>query len=114
MVQPMQTRIACPLILQGTSFLRDDESRNRENSVSIHLEDLIYRPAANGRKTICYALGSEMAGENFWRTFASVAILLAAGLFVTVTSLVTLNAASLVAGNDTCTYYACISLAANN
>ena len=114
MVQPMQTRIAGPSILRAQLFLRDEESQNRKYSVTLNLEVLIYRPAATGRKTISYALGSEMAGENFWRTFAPVAILLAAGLFVTVTSLVTLNAASLVAGNDTCTYYACISLVANN
>ena len=114
MVQPMQTRIAGPSILHGPSFLRDEESRNRENSVTLNLQLLVYRPAATGWKPIYYALGSEMAGEYFWRTFAPVAILLAAGLFVTVTTLVTLNAASLVVGNDTCTYHACISLAANN
>ena len=114
MVQPMQTRIADTSILHGPSFLRDEESQNRENSITLKIDVLIYRPAATGWKTIYYALGSQMTGNSFWRTFAPVTILLAAGLFVTVTSLVTLNAASLVAGNDTCTYHACISLAANN
>jgi hypothetical protein len=60
------------------------------------------------------ALGSELMGDNFWSTFASITVLLAAGLFVTFTTLATLNAASLVAGNDACTHNACISLAAND
>lgn len=55
-----------------------------------------------------------MEGEWFWNTMASVAILFAAGLFVTMTSVAALNAASFSAGGGvTCNQYNCVSLASN-
>jgi len=54
-----------------------------------------------------------MSGERIWNTLASVAILLAAGLFVTMTSLAALNAASLSAHASTCSYQSCISIASS-
>lgn len=54
-----------------------------------------------------------MSGERFFSTLASVGILLAAGMFVMLTSLAALNAASLSAGAETCNYRSCISVASN-
>lgn len=54
-----------------------------------------------------------MPGEQLWNTMASVAILIVAGLFVTMTSLAALNAASLSAHASTCSHQSCVSLASN-
>ncbi|MEQ8825779.1 MAG: hypothetical protein RIC14_15545 [Filomicrobium sp.] len=52
-----------------------------------------------------------MSGENILGTVASVAVLIAAGFFVTMTSLAAFNAASF--SPDTCTYHTCITLASS-
>ncbi|MCH9807491.1 MAG: hypothetical protein K0U74_07155 [Alphaproteobacteria bacterium] len=54
-----------------------------------------------------------MPNERTWSTITSVAIMFAAGLFVTMTSLAALNAASVSASGSTCSQHGCISIASN-
>lgn len=95
------------------NFVCVEESQNLSKSVTLKHGREFILPGVAGRHYDYIDAGAKPMGDNFWSTFAVITVVLAAGLFVTVTTHAALNAASLVAGQDTCTHHACISVASN-
>ncbi len=103
-----------PMHFSPVNFLCVEESQNLSDSVTLNDGHEFFLPGtAAAPHYLQIDTGAKMMGDNFWSTFAVIIVVLAAGLFVTVTTHAALNAATLVADHDTCTHHACISVAAN-